>query len=61
MRLNIACKWWGGIGQKYGLYAIVIFTLVQLINHSYRFVKWIFVSLVKLFVMEHCFCVLRPA
>jgi hypothetical protein len=30
-RLNIACKWWGRIRQKYDLCSIVIFTLVQLI------------------------------
>jgi hypothetical protein len=37
--LNITCKWWGRIKQKYDLYSIVIFTPVQLTNHSYRFVN----------------------
>jgi hypothetical protein len=41
--LNIACKWWGRIRQKYYLYFIVIFTLAQLcsvvINLLTKFIK----------------------
>jgi hypothetical protein len=57
MWVYIVCKWWGRIRQKYDLYCIVIFTFVQLISHNYRFVLLILCKFCKLFLMEHCFCV----